>query len=146
MPGSSRSRRTAAIRRRRLIKPKPAETSGGLGAVYGNQLSMKIASKQTNMGPVQHQAHAVIGRIKQSLTTEMKYKAIRPFDLKSLGYSLDRSHKVIMSKVQELRRVLDDDTGREANLSFLLNIETNLGYVLPWPYSQYVESSDGGAQ
>jgi len=65
---------------------------------------------------------------------------IRPFDLRHLGYFLDPTEKVTTGQC-ELRRVLDEDTKREASFSYLLWPHLGAGAVLPHPYSHFIEGT-----
>jgi hypothetical protein len=103
---------------------------------------MKTASTKTRKRPAPKQDPKLIARIKESLDPKRTYRAIRPFDLRNLGYSLDVSAKTCVTSLQELRKVLETDTAREAGFSYLLDVRANVGYVLPLQYSHYVESGE----
>ena len=69
-------------------------------------------------------------------------KPIRPFDLRQLGYIFNDTPKTTFTGTgYELRMVLDEDTKREVDFSFLLAIRSNVGLVLPHPFTHYKEAA-----
>jgi hypothetical protein len=82
-------------------------------------------------------------RIAGALMADLKgktLKRIRPFDLRELGYRFHDTPKAIFKKEFEFRMVLDEDTNREVDFTFVLDTKKNVGGILPHSFTHYVEA------
>ena len=66
-------------------------------------------------------------------------KLKRPFDIKDLGYRFSKKKITVKDSNYILCEVVDEDTLKPATFSFLLAKRTNMGLVLPFPFSKYSE-------
>lgn len=111
----------------------------GLGSCCRGYKIIMQTAKTTKVRQVQSQAARMLDAIVAEVDVK-SLKPIRPFDLKNLGYLFHDTPKVFFKKPCELRMVLDEDTKREVDFSFLLNTESNKGLVVPNSFTHFMET------